>query len=52
MTRIPDRRVAIAHGTLAALYQLCRRGDLADCEIVRLVSWLALNGGVAIGAAS
>lgn len=39
-------RIATAHGTMAALYVATGRGDMAECEIYKLVSWIQIQRGV------
>lgn len=38
-------RIAIAHGTMAALYAAVGRGDMAEGELVKLVSWIQIQRG-------
>jgi hypothetical protein len=46
MTTIPPHRVASAHGFLVGFYARLGRGDLCECELVKLTTWIVLQRGV------
>lgn len=45
MKSIPPHRVASALGLFAALHILRGRPDMAECEIVKLTTWIVLQRG-------